>query len=204
MQSNALNIKTSLVFFTRGTITNLQILLNTPKNPYLNQATQKILVKICLPPKKSQNRKFQTQNNPSIIPVTWNPEYPPGDLNRTVVLVVIFKVKVSCITSVNGTNQRKKLWRLYSDASHRTKRFLEGPHLKWRSVRKLSSKMRVRRMRVARYWVRHKAHRRRHRSLWCGSRNKEKLREEDLGPGTFTLCLRTLCLLLSVNSERQC
>ena len=70
MQSNALNIKTSLVFFTRGTITNLQIVLNTPKNPYLNQATQKILVKICLPPKKSQNRKFQTQNNPSIIPVT--------------------------------------------------------------------------------------------------------------------------------------
>ena len=32
--------------------------LNTPKNPYLNQ------------PKKSRNRKFQTQKNPSIIPVT--------------------------------------------------------------------------------------------------------------------------------------
>ena len=28
--------------------------------------------------KKSRNRKFQTQKNPSIIPVTWNPEYPPG------------------------------------------------------------------------------------------------------------------------------
>ena len=27
-------------------------------------------------PQKSQNRKFPTQNNPSIIPVTWNPEYP--------------------------------------------------------------------------------------------------------------------------------
>ena len=32
---------TSLVFFIRGTITNLQILLNTPKKPYLNQATPK-------------------------------------------------------------------------------------------------------------------------------------------------------------------
>ena len=51
MQSTAFNIKTSLVFFIRGTITNLQILLNTPKNPYLNQATQKILAKIFLPKK---------------------------------------------------------------------------------------------------------------------------------------------------------
>ena len=34
----------------------------------------------------SRNRKFQTQKNPSIIPVTWNPEYPPpppGDLHGT-------------------------------------------------------------------------------------------------------------------------
>ena len=37
-----------------GTITNLQIVLNTPKNPYLNQATKKILAKISLP-KKSRN-----------------------------------------------------------------------------------------------------------------------------------------------------
>ena len=28
-------------------------------------------------PKKSRNLKFQTQKNPSIIPVTWNPEYTP-------------------------------------------------------------------------------------------------------------------------------
>ena len=28
-------------------------------------------------PKKSQNRRFQTQKKPSIIPVTWNPEYSP-------------------------------------------------------------------------------------------------------------------------------
>ena len=30
-----------------------------PKNPYLNQATQKLLAKLFLP-KKSRNRKFQT------------------------------------------------------------------------------------------------------------------------------------------------
>ena len=55
---------------------NSQIVLNAQKNPYLNQATQKILA-IIFHPKKSQNRKFQTLKNPLIIPVTWNLEYPP-------------------------------------------------------------------------------------------------------------------------------
>ena len=40
------------------------LVLNTPQNPYLNEATPKK----CLPkltyPKQSQNRKFQTQKNP--------------------------------------------------------------------------------------------------------------------------------------------
>ena len=49
-----------------------------PKNPYLNwDAYKKILAKFSFP-KKSRNWKFQTPKNPSIIPVTWNPEYPPG------------------------------------------------------------------------------------------------------------------------------
>ena len=52
-----------------GTISNLQIVLNTQKNPYLNQATPKILAKIFLS-KKSRNRKFQTPKNHSILPVT--------------------------------------------------------------------------------------------------------------------------------------
>ena len=52
-----------------GTTKNLQILLNTPKNPYLNQTTQKILAKFSLP-KKSQNQKFQYQTNSVIIPIT--------------------------------------------------------------------------------------------------------------------------------------
>ena len=38
--------------------------------------SQKILYKFPYP-KKSQNRRSQTQKSPSIIPVTWNPEYPP-------------------------------------------------------------------------------------------------------------------------------
>ena len=59
------------------TSTNLLILLNGQKYPHLNQATQNNTCQILLP-KKSQNQKFQTQNNPSIIPVTWNPEYPLG------------------------------------------------------------------------------------------------------------------------------
>ena len=54
-----------------------QILSNTQKNPYLNQVsqTEKYLLKFSYP-KKSRNRKFQTPKDPSIIPVTRNPEYP--------------------------------------------------------------------------------------------------------------------------------
>ena len=70
------NLKTMQLRYT-GTITNLPIVLNGQKNPYLNQATQNNTYQILLP-KKSQNQKFQTQKNPSIIPVTWNPEYPLG------------------------------------------------------------------------------------------------------------------------------
>ena len=32
-------------------------------------------------PKKAWNRKFLTPKNPLIIPVTWNPEYPSGDIS---------------------------------------------------------------------------------------------------------------------------
>ena len=41
-----------------------------PKNPYLNKATQKMYLRNIPTPKKSRNRKFQTQTNPSIILVT--------------------------------------------------------------------------------------------------------------------------------------
>ena len=52
-----------------GTIRNLQIVLNTRKNSYLNQATKKILAKI-FQPEKIPKSKTSNQNNPSIIPVT--------------------------------------------------------------------------------------------------------------------------------------
>ena len=52
------------------TITNLQIVLNTQKNPYLNQATPKILDKI-FQPKKTPKFKISHPKKPLImIPVT--------------------------------------------------------------------------------------------------------------------------------------
>ena len=54
-----------------GTIKNLQIVLNTPKNSSLNQATEKnTCQKLIFLPKKSRNQKLQTQRNPLIILVT--------------------------------------------------------------------------------------------------------------------------------------
>ena len=56
-----------------GTTTNLQVILNTQTNPYLNQAPQKNTCQI-LVPKKIPKSKISTQKNPSIIPITWSPE----------------------------------------------------------------------------------------------------------------------------------
>ena len=60
-----------------GTIMNLQIVSNTPKNSYLNQAPQKNTCQNFPTQTKSWNQKFQTQKNPLIIPVTWNPKSLP-------------------------------------------------------------------------------------------------------------------------------
>ena len=55
----------------------LPILFNTPKKfPAQIKLPKEILAKFSYR-KKSQNQKFQTQKNPSIIPATWNPGYPP-------------------------------------------------------------------------------------------------------------------------------
>ena len=58
-----------------GTIKNRQIVLNTHKIPTYIKLPKKIFAKFFLP-KKSQNAKFQTQKNPSIIPNTKNSESP--------------------------------------------------------------------------------------------------------------------------------
>ena len=55
-----------------GTTTNLQIVLNIPKNPHLNQALppQKKYLPNFATQKKFRNQKFQTQKSPSVILVT--------------------------------------------------------------------------------------------------------------------------------------
>ena len=63
---------------------NSNIGFEYPKKSLHNSSYQKkkILAKILRYPKKSRNKKFQTQKNPSIIPVTCNPEYPPPPPSR--------------------------------------------------------------------------------------------------------------------------
>ena len=53
-----------------GTITNVQIVLNTRKNLYLNQATQKNTCQNFPPPKIPELENFEPPKNPSITPVT--------------------------------------------------------------------------------------------------------------------------------------
>ena len=88
-------------------------------------------------------------------------------------------------------------------AQHYT--FLGGTHITNKDLfghlPKVSSKIRERRMRVARYCVRHKEE---EASKLVGSNNTDKLREEDLRPHTYTLCSKTTVSLLSEYSERQC
>ena len=56
-------------------ITNLHIVLITPKNPYLNEGSQKNNCQNF--PTQILKSKISNPKNPLIIPVTWNPEYPP-------------------------------------------------------------------------------------------------------------------------------
>ena len=52
-----------------GTTMGLQIVLNTPKNPYVNQATQKDPYQIFLP-KKTPDQNFKPPKNPLIISIS--------------------------------------------------------------------------------------------------------------------------------------
>ena len=54
------------------TTTKLQIVLNTPPPPAPPPPKKKIK-----PPLKNTCPQSKIQKNPSIFPVTWNPEYPP-------------------------------------------------------------------------------------------------------------------------------
>ena len=55
----AIKFPESIKINTDTTITNLQIVLNTQKNPYLNQAAKKILAKILLPQKIPEIKYFK-------------------------------------------------------------------------------------------------------------------------------------------------
>ena len=57
-----------------STTKNLQIVLNTPQNPYLNQAIRK---NTRISDQKISESKISNPKSPSIIPVTWNLEYLP-------------------------------------------------------------------------------------------------------------------------------
>ena len=58
-----------------GTTTNVPIVLNKQNTLYLNHATAKKMF--------AENKKIQyCQKIPSIIPVTWNPEYPLGRFSK--------------------------------------------------------------------------------------------------------------------------
>ena len=52
------------------TIMNLQIVLNTPKNPFLNQAAPKKFLPKFSYPNKRRSPKLQTKKDRLIIPVT--------------------------------------------------------------------------------------------------------------------------------------
>ena len=56
-----------------GTITNLKIVLKTQ-----NQATPKNTYQDFFTPQNPKIENFKPQKTPSIIPFTWNPEYPPS------------------------------------------------------------------------------------------------------------------------------
>ena len=61
----------------KGTITKLQIILRTQKNPYLNQATQKIPAKIFLP-KKIPKSKFSNPKRSFNLPCHLKSGVPRG------------------------------------------------------------------------------------------------------------------------------
>ena len=82
-----------------GITTNLQLVLNTQKYPYLYQATPKNSCQI-LPPKKILETKIhppppQKKKNPSIIPVTYNPEYLPWVKSASLLSLLRIQYKIT-------------------------------------------------------------------------------------------------------------
>ena len=89
---------------------NLQMVLNTQNNPYLNQAAQKILAKILLPKQILKSKSFDHpyhmksgENNPTPPPPTpHSPLAAPGGLERASQRLRIF----NCILNVLESDSR--------------------------------------------------------------------------------------------------
>ena len=79
-----------------GTTTNLQIVLNTPKNPYLNQVTQKNTCQIFLP-KNSWNRKISSPKKSFNHPRRLKSGVPPPPPPR--LLIINFVITLSNLSS---------------------------------------------------------------------------------------------------------
>ena len=84
-----------------GITTNLQLVLNTQKNPYLYQATPKNSCQILLPKKILETKiqppppKKKKKKNPSIIPVTYNSEYLPWVKSASLLSLLRIQYKIT-------------------------------------------------------------------------------------------------------------
>ena len=95
-----------------GTIMHLQILLNTPKNALLNQATQKILAKI-FQPQKIPKSKISNPKKPSDHPYHLKSTVPPwvsdnpGEQGKA---LAAYLPLVSFITLVSSNSDKNIRW----------------------------------------------------------------------------------------------
>ena len=79
------NFQKALYDITR----KIEALVLNPQKPILQSSyPKKYLPKFSFP-KKPWNRKFQTKKNPSVIPVTWNPEYPTWVWSGNLVIITL-------------------------------------------------------------------------------------------------------------------
>ena len=82
-----------------GITTNLQLVLNTQKYPYLYQATPKNSCQILLPKKILESKIHPPpppkKKNPSIIPVTYNPEYLPWVKSASLLSLLRIQYKIT-------------------------------------------------------------------------------------------------------------
>ena len=118
-----------------GTTTSLEIVLNTPKNPYLNQSTPKNTYQIFPAQKNPGVETFRPPKN--LILVTWNLEYParPLDLPQGKFCYwpdISRKAGKRATTFANRTSKirKKKPWDEFRQSEQLfTQKFMENCHI---------------------------------------------------------------------------